>query len=256
MSAIVITSNGGVTVTAEYLLSPPTLTNTQTTPLLCDNSGDLLVSVNALGVVGQKNMAASLPVVIASDQSAIKVNLQTGGGTAVNFGSAVSASSLPVVIASDQAAVSVKNQTGNGTAINFGSAVSASSLPVVIASDQAAVPVSGTVTAQQTYVSVKNEMDTPLLNTSSTNINGSAGAFVQVVSSLGNACKKIRIADTTGQVIGVYTGGSGSEVFAFMTNPGVDDYIEHAIAANTRISLRSMQAAAITTGLYIMQFSA
>jgi hypothetical protein len=256
LSAIVITSSGGGgSFTAEYLSSPPTLSNTQTTPILCDDVGNLLVTVNALGIVGQKAMAASLPVVLASNQSAIPVNLQDGAGNSITEGQKNMNGSLPVVLASNQSAIPVNLQTGSGSAINFGSALSAASLPVVIASDQT-VPVSGTVTAQQTYVSVKNEMDTSLLNTASTNINGSGGAFVQVVASLGNACKKIRIADTTGGAIGVYTGGSGSEVFAFMTNPGIDDYIEHAIAANTRVSLRSMQVAAITSGLYIMQFSA
>jgi hypothetical protein len=92
--------------------------------------------------IGQAAMAASAPVAIASDQSAIAVkygsgtfvisgtvtanqggspwgmNLTQVGGAAVALGSAVSASSIPVVVASDQAAVAVKY--GSGTfAVNF-----------------------------------------------------------------------------------------------------------------------------------------
>ena len=283
MSALVVTSGGSSgSTTVTYNTTPPTLTNGQTAPLQGDSSGNLLVSINSLGLaVGQKTMAASFPVVLASDQSAHPVNLQDGAGSSVTKGSKVSASSLPVVIASDQAAFPINLQDGAGSSVTKGSKVSASSLPVVIASDQAAIPINlqdgagssvtkgqKTMSASlpvvissdqsalpQSYVSVKNEMDTALLDTSSTNINGSAGAFVQVVSSLGNACKKIRIADTTGQFIGVYTGGAGSEVFAFMTNPGLDDYIEHAIAGGTRVSLRAMQSSAINSGLFAMQFS-
>ena len=257
MSALVITSSAGGSTVVTYNTSPPTLTNAQTAPLQGDTHGNLLVSVNALGgAVGQAVMASSFPVVIASNQSAIPINLQDGSGSAVNKGQGLMAASIPVVIASNQSAHPVNLQDGGGNSITEGQKNMAGSLPVVIASDQGAVPVSGTVTATQTYVSVKNEMDTSLLDTGSTTINGSAGAFVQVVASLGNACKKIRIADTTGQFIGVYTGGAGSEVFAFMTNPGLDDYIELAIAGGTRVSLRAMQAAAISNGLFAMQFSA
>ena len=248
MSALVF-GGGSSSTTVTYNVTPPSLSNGQTAPLQGDTAGNLLVSVNALGKVGQQNMAGSFPVVLASNQSAIPINLQDGSGAAVNKGQTNMAGSLPMVLASNQSAIPINLQDGGGSSVVKGQATMAGSLPVVLASDQASIPTS------TSYVSVKNEMDTALLDTSSTTINGSGGGFVQVVSSLGNACKKIRIFDTTGVPMGVYVGGSGSEVFAFMTNPGLDDYIEHAIAINTRVSLRAMQSSAITNGLFAMQFS-
>jgi hypothetical protein len=62
-------------------------------------------------VIGQKTSASSRPVVIASDQSDIKVNIDQYGGTATTLGQKVSASSIPVVIASDQSAITVAQAT-------------------------------------------------------------------------------------------------------------------------------------------------
>lgn len=95
--------------------------------------------------LGQKAMAASLPVVLPSDQT---VSL-----TGVTVGRKAMAASLPVTIASDQPTLPVSlsgNQAVNitqvgGSALALGAAASAASVPVVLASDQAALPVSGTV---------------------------------------------------------------------------------------------------------------
>lgn len=108
--------------------------------------------------VGQAAMAASLPVVIASNQTAVpasqsgtwNMRLQDGAGTAVNVGQGLMAASLPVVIASNQSALPA-SQSGNwnmrlndgaGTSVTVGQKAMASSLPVVIASDQNALPAS------------------------------------------------------------------------------------------------------------------
>lgn len=133
-------------------------------PLQTDNSGNLLVSiatepgapfdVNLIEVggvatsLGQKAMAASLPVVIASDQSAIHTivdssALPTGAATAAN--QATEIASLSTIstntgnTATSVASIDTKTPT-------VGQKTSAASSPVVIASDQSAVPVSGTVT--------------------------------------------------------------------------------------------------------------
>lgn len=133
----------------------------------------------------------------------------------------------------------------------LGQAASAASISVVIASDQSPVPVT------IPYLSVVDQIDTtpgPVLDASVDTIEDNAGAFLEVVASLASDVKKIRIADTTGEFIGVYTGAASSEVLAFIINPGQDDAIEHSIASGTRISLRSMGTTDITTGLLVMQF--
>lgn len=57
--------------------------------------------------LGQKLMAASFPVVIASDQSAVPTNVTQVGGAAVTLGQKAMAASVPVVLASNQSAVPV-----------------------------------------------------------------------------------------------------------------------------------------------------
>jgi hypothetical protein len=73
---------------------------------------DIVKVNNAAISLAQKNMAASFPVVIASDQSAINVSPSEGevdltkvGGTAIAIGQAASGASLPVVLASDQSRI-------------------------------------------------------------------------------------------------------------------------------------------------------
>ena len=140
--------------------------------------------------LGQKAMAASVPVVIASDQSAVPISaaslpLPAGAATEATLatrlaeatftarintpGQKVMASSTPVVIASDQSAVPVSgtvtsnigttgglllDATFTGRINTLGQKTMAASTPVVIASDQSAVPVSGTVAVSSITTSV------------------------------------------------------------------------------------------------------
>ena len=135
---------------------------------------------------GQKVMAASSPVVIASDQSAIPISaaslpLPAGAATAANqateiaslasidagipaaLGQTVMASSMPVVIASNQSAVPISaaslplptgaaTETTLGTRLaeatftarinTLGQKIMDASTPVTIASDQSTLPIS------------------------------------------------------------------------------------------------------------------
>jgi hypothetical protein len=95
-------------------------------------------------------------------------------------------------------------------------------------------------------------LDTPFLD--GTTINGSAGAFVQVVASTAAATQSIQVIDTTGAFIGVYTGPAASEVLKFVFGPGSDQTIQVAIPIATRISLRSMEVAAPTAGNISLNF--
>lgn len=215
---------------------------------------------------GQAAMAASLPVAIASDQSAVPASqsgtwsqrLQDGAGSAVNKGQAAMAGSLPVALASDQSAIpatqsgtwSQRLQDGSGSAVNKGQTTMAGSLPVTIASDQGALSVT------PGRLSVIDQIDTspgPVLDASVTTINSNVGAFVTVVATLAAAAKAIRVCDTTGNFIGVYTGAGGSEALAFIIEPGMADVIEHAIPINTRLSVRAMGSSSITSGNLTLQ---
>ena len=88
-------------------------------------------------VLGQASMAASRPVVIASDQSAVPVS----GTVTANIGTSGS-------LATETTLSGVLTTTAFQARINtLGQKTSANSTPVVLSSDQSAVPVSGVVTA-------------------------------------------------------------------------------------------------------------
>lgn len=86
--------------------------------------------------LGQNVMAASLPVVIASNQTALPVtftpsgtqdvNLTKVGGTAVTLGQKTMAASIPVVLASDEARLPVEASAALGNLANgIGTAITA-----------------------------------------------------------------------------------------------------------------------------------
>lgn len=129
-------------------------------------------SNNAL--IGQKTAENSLPVTLASDQTAVPVKNQdgtgnaltsTGGALDVNLktndvtGQATAENSLPVVLASDQTAIPVKTQDGTGNAI--GSVQGA--LKVMISDDADGNPLKGQKTKDES-IPVTMASDQPAIN--------------------------------------------------------------------------------------------
>lgn len=95
---------------------------------------------------------------------------------------------------------------------------------------------------------------TPVLDTSVTNITASAGSPVEIVASLAAAVKKLRVNDTTGKYIGIYTGAAAAEVLQAVSGPGIDGDIEVQMTAGQRVSLRHMANTAISLGEICIQF--
>lgn len=88
-----------------------------------------------------------------------------------------------------------------------------------------------------------------VLQTYVTNIPGSGSAPMQVVANLGfKAASGIQFTDTTGDYIGVYQGAAGREVLKTIIGGGLTEIVPVVLTANSRISLRSMTASAITNG--------
>jgi hypothetical protein len=131
-----ISAAGRVSVDASGVAVPVTGTFFQTPQPVSDNAGSLTVdapvgtpvfarlSDGAATLIGQKTMAASLPVVVASDQTVIQVADNAGSltvdapvgtpafvrlsdGAAAQVGQKAMAASLPVVVASDQSSLPV-----------------------------------------------------------------------------------------------------------------------------------------------------
>jgi len=124
------------------------LINTSSYVRLLDASGNSInSSSNALDI----NVTTDVKSAVY-DNFNCNANMQIAD-TDLTFGQAVMNASLPVVIASDQSAINVTNATASdfncnatmqisGSDLALGQAVMASSIPVTIASDQSAINVS------------------------------------------------------------------------------------------------------------------
>jgi len=131
-----ISAAGRVSVDASGVAVPVTGTFFQTPQPVSDNAGSLTVdapvgtpvfarlSDGAATLIGQKTMAASLPVVVASDQTVIQVADNAGSLTV----------DAPV-------GTPVFVRLSDGAAAQVGQKAMAASLPVVVASDQSSLPV-------------------------------------------------------------------------------------------------------------------
>lgn len=114
--------------------------------------GHLATIDSKLNTLGQKASSASVPVVLASDQSTIPTNLTQVGGSAIAEGQHTMAASIPVVLASDQTDVPVNVDKVGGALLTEGQKTMSASVPVVLASDQTPVNVQfGGVTPVLTY---------------------------------------------------------------------------------------------------------
>lgn len=125
-------ANGVTSPTSSTLVAGQNPTGNQQ-PLQTDSSGNLLVN-------------------IASPASPSSVNLAQVGGTAVSLGQKVMASSLPIVIASDQSAVPVSAASlplPTGASTSALQTTGNTSLASIDAKLTNPLPVSGTVTANQ-----------------------------------------------------------------------------------------------------------
>lgn len=273
-------------------------------------------------VVGQETMANSLPVVLASDQSAIPVtdngssltvdgtvaatqsgtwninnisgtvSLPTGAATETTLsalntkvpaqGQAAMTASLPVVLASDQTAIPITDNSGSITvdgtvaatqsgtwnitnvsgtvslptgaatettlnSINtkipaVGQTTMSASLPVTLASNQSDL---------KTVAQGKTVVDTSSIDYVSSNVTTSA--YSQLVSSLLAAVTEIEIFDSSGEVLELATGGVGSEQRLIYIMPGGNGRVPVKIASGTRVSIKAVTATA-NSGLIAVNF--
>ena len=103
-------------------------------------------------------MASSVPVAIASNQSALPQNLTQVAGASLALGQTTMTGSLPVVIASNQSAVPQNVSQFGGTAVVTGTGASGSGIPrVTVSNDSQLKPWDGTNT-----ITVKAASTTPV----------------------------------------------------------------------------------------------
>lgn len=161
----------------------------------------------------------------------------------------VSVASLPLPSGAATEA-SLASLNAKVTAVNTGAVVvSSSALP------------SGAATSakQDTQIAAvqRNVVDqidtTPLLDTSSSNIPASASNPLQVVSSTAAICYKLVSVEDIGEFIGVYIGAALSETLLCVLPLGGGEMTVN-IPASTRISLRNMKNAVISSGTIAINF--
>jgi hypothetical protein len=229
-----------------------------------DTARTTLSTINGkIPALGQAAMAASSPVVIASNQSAVPVSaaslpLPTGAATEATLstlngkiaalGQALMSASHPVVIASNQStlpvsAASLPLPSGAATEATLaamsaklpatlGQKTKANSLAVVLSSDSDALP---------TAVNGLARANAPIRNVySSTNVT--TAAYVQLVASTSAAIKKLQIFDSSGESLYLAVGAALSEVDQIFIFPGGNDIVDLAIPAGSRISVKSVSA--------------
>lgn len=173
--------------------------------------------------LGQKAMAASLAVTLASDQSAVPAT-QSGTWNINNISGTVS---LPTGAATETTLSALNTKV---TACNTGAVTIATALPA------------GTNTIGYIKQSGLAKSNTPVYNSySSTNVTTSA--YVQLIASITSEVDLVSIFDSSGQAMIIATGGAGSEVDQLYVPPGGGDF-PLLIAAGTRLSIKALTATA------------
>lgn len=142
--------------------------------------------------------SGELLVTKGSGGTGADVNLIEVGGAAIALGQTTSANSLPVVIASDQSAIAVTasfTPTGTqdvnltkvgGAAVALGQAAMAASMPVVLASNQTAVPISAASLPLPTGAATAALQTQPGVDIGDVTVNNGSGAAAVNVQDGGN----------------------------------------------------------------------
>lgn len=93
-----------------------------------------------------------------------------------------------------------------------------------------------------------DSVDGDIIDISADNIPASSGGYLEIVASLAADVKEIHVLDDIGEFIGLYTGAAASETFLCVLPQGFTGTILPVqIAAGTRLSVRNMKDATIST---------
>jgi hypothetical protein len=92
---------------------------------------------------------------------------------------------------------------------------------------------------------------TSFVDASSTNIPASASLPLQLIASTSAIVRKIVSVEDIGEFMGLYTGAAAAEVLVAVMPLGGGE-IELNIPAGTRLSIRNMKNAAVTTGNLVL----
>lgn len=176
--------------------------------------------------LGQKTMAASMAVVLPSDQAAIPVTLPAGLATsALQTTGNNSLGSIDTKLTSQATAA---NQLLTNTKLD-------------------------SIVTNSSSLAVVDMLDTPLLDVSSTNIPASAANSLQVVASTAAIIRKVLSIEDIGEFIGLYSGPVATPTLVCVMPLGGGE-VNVSIPIGSLLSLRNMKNAAITSGNMAINF--
>lgn len=219
--------------------------------------------------VGQKAMAASTPVTIASDQSSIPVTIASGSSTigkvdqgaantaangwpvkitdGTNTGTVKAASTAAVAADTAQVvALSPNNNTlanalltkttdgTNTAAVKAASTAAATTDPALVV----AISPNGTTPK----ASGRSLANAPTVTTYGTPVT--SGAYVTIIASTTSATNLVELFDSSGVALYFAVGGAGSEINQFVIYPGGNGQVPLAIPAGSRISYKAVSTSA------------
>lgn len=205
--------------------------------------------------LGQKAMAASMAVALASDQSAIPVS-QSGTWNVTNVSGTVS---LPTGASTEATLAETHGTKAAGTAATKSQLVGAvfnTSLPGPTNGQQVALQVdstsrlimaplqAGTALIGSASPGGTAPADKARLTYSGTNVTTSA--YVQLIASTANAANSMYVFDSSGQTLIIAFGAAASEVDKFYVVPGGNGLVNIAVPASTRVSIKAASATANT----------
>lgn len=220
------------------------------TPLQVSASGDLLVEINSetSGLATSSNQATQITEAQSTNTKLDTLNAKdfatqttlaalNAKVTAVNTGAVVvSSSALPT-----GAATAANQVTANNSLSSIETSTQDTVTSVLLITD-----IGGSTDQIDNAVG-------PLLDASVNNIPASSSPPLQIVASLAFNTYLITSVDDIGEFIGLYTGAPSSEVLhAILPLGGGDTKV--SFAAGTRISIRNMKNAAITSGNIAINF--
>lgn len=94
----------------------------------------------------------------------------------------------------------------------------------------------------------------PVLDASVNNIPASGANSLSVVASLSDDIKSVKISETTGYFIGIYSGPVATPTLEAIIAPGDEGIIPLRLSAGTLVSVRHMSNTAINLGQLTLQF--
>jgi len=218
---------GAVTVAASAL---PTGAATETTLSGLNTKVPSNLTVKAASTAA---IATDPSLVVALSPNTVPAVTQSGTWNITNVSGTVS---LPT-----GAATSANQSTTNTNLTTINTSIGTSNTSL------------STIATNTAFLGIVDVLDTPLFDASSTNIPASASSPLQVVATLAAAVKRIQSVEDIGEFIGIYTGAAASEVLYCVLPLGGGD-VTVSIAAGTRISIRNMKNATVTTGNLAINF--